>query len=163
MHLVVADFDGAVALLGQGQEGQGRRGAQAEGPTAAGARSGDTTGRGTVAVVATNTSGSSARSSVGRIDASCPHARREGAGRRRPGRGRCASSSGGGVSIAVISLLKPAVRDNLVEFISESKAKENVGVLRDFPGLFCVGQRLRSSGGTAEGLLSKVGSTMAHT
>lgn len=114
MHLVVADFDGTVALLGQGQEGQGRRRAQAEAAAATGAWSGATTGRGTpaatVAVFATDT-GDRTRSSVGRVDVS-PPGRWNGAGRRHSGRGRRAPR-GGVVSVAVISLLKPAVRNDL--------------------------------------------------
>ena len=117
VHLVVANFDGAVALLGQGQEGQGRWGAQTEPPTAAtGTLCGTASRRGTaaaiVAVFATAT-GENTRSPGGGVDAAGP-ARRKAPGRRYS-RGGWRAPRGGGAGVAVVSLLKPAVRHDLVD------------------------------------------------
>lgn len=108
VNLVVTNFDGTVALLGKGQEGQRRRGAQAESPTAAAAAwSGTATRRGVAAASVAGIATHSARSTVDHVHATLPACRRA-AGRRHSGRGWRAPRDGG-ASVAVVSMLKPAV------------------------------------------------------
>ena len=151
MDLVVADLDGSVALLGQGQERQGRRGLQAESTASARVA----TGRGIAsasASVAAATDWASSPSSmrggfVRRGDDVLGRGVVAATGRRGlSGRGwRATGVLGGRASVAVaVSLLKPSIRNDLI-IGGRRKEKRSVHVLFCGPQLKC-GLFYRSQG-----------------